>query len=70
MHPVTGWYLAETKHDDMMRALARPRLPRAERRDGHGLLERVTALLHRGKAASSTQGPVAAGCGLPMGCAA
>ena len=70
MHPVTAWYLAEAKHDDMMRALARPRLPRPER---HGLLERVTARLHRNNPALRAQAAprqVPAGCGLPMGCAA
>jgi hypothetical protein len=70
MHPVTAWYLAEAKHDDMLRALSRPRLPRAERPEHHGLLARVVAGLHRSKPASTPQASVPAGCGLPMGCAA
>jgi hypothetical protein len=75
MHPVTAWYLAEAKHDDMMRALARPRLPRPERPqrpERHGLLARVTARLHPSSATPSAQATPrqVAGCALPMGCAA
>jgi hypothetical protein len=73
MHPVTAWYLAEAKHDDMLRELARPRLPRSERPERperHGLLARVAAALHRSKPTPTTQAGVPAGCGLPMGCAA
>jgi hypothetical protein len=69
MHPVTAWYLAEAKHDDMMRALARPRLPRPERRERHGLSAWVDARLHR-RTASRALPATPAGCGLPMGCAA
>ena len=76
MHPVTAWYLAEAKHDDMLRALSRPRLPRTERAERHGrpgprgLLARLAAGLHRSKPTPKAQASVPAGCGLPMGCAA
>jgi hypothetical protein len=69
MHPVTAWYLAEAKHDDLMRDLARPRLPRPERRERHGLFGRVNARLHR-RPASGAGATAPAGCGLPVGCAA
>jgi hypothetical protein len=67
MHPVTGWYLVQAKQDELMRNLARPRVPRAERPERHGLLERIGSYRHRRR----TSGPIAAsaGCSLPMGCA-
>jgi hypothetical protein len=72
MHPITAWYLAQAKHDDMMRELARPRLPRTARParvEHRGLLERLAAGVHRSRRTSTAQA-APAGCGLPMGCAA
>lgn len=70
MHPVTGWYLAEARHDDLTRALARAQLLGTERPERHALLERFIGRLHRSKPTSASREPLAAGCGLPMGCAA
>lgn len=67
MHPVTGWYLAQARHDQMMRGLSRPRLPRAERPERHGLLARIGSLRHRRRTSGSS---TSAGGSLRMGCAA
>lgn len=67
MHPVTGWYLAQARHDEMMRGLARPRVPRAERPERSGLLERISSHRHRRRTSGSIAAP--AGGSLPMGCA-
>lgn len=68
MHPVTGWYLAQARHDELMRGLARPRLAPPEGPERHGLLERISSHRHRGPRSGSIAAP--AGGSLPMGCAA
>lgn len=66
-HPITAWYLAQARLEDLHRDLARPQLPRAPRR---GLVEMLAAHLPRRQQRTTT--PTApAGCSaLPMGCAA